>query len=94
MTSLPPDKPPVEPKHGLAFLLARATLCIVVDGLRDWLDGNPVQPSDFQAQIEIMVRDELELVEKRMREKIRNEFFGAPLGAAQQELFGFKVGRK
>jgi hypothetical protein len=84
----------VKQDKGLAFLLDRATVHIFVDGVRDWLDGNPVQPSDFQAQIELIVRDELDLVEKRMREKIRDEFFGAPLSAEQQELFGFKAGRK
>jgi hypothetical protein len=50
------------PAQDLAALLARATMCIFADEQRDWLSGGGVRKL-----VEEMLRDELHLVEERMR---------------------------
>ena len=51
----------------LAGLLARSIGLIFVDCQRDWLDGNAVCLADTRTLIEQFLRDELRLLEERVR---------------------------
>jgi hypothetical protein len=80
--------------HDRAYYIAKTACDLFAEVQRDWADGKDVRISDIQPLIEHMVRNGLSIFEQKVREKVRDEFFVGPLGAAQKELFGFKVGGK